>query len=289
MNVGASNFDCYVYEYFADNTAAFEALKVGDYLFHQEFFSSLWATAYDFPALEKGWVKREELPDGTPVGHPGLLVQPAPREVPGPARARGDRADVQLRVDERDAVLRALQAHRQLLRELADAGRGRCRRARSWRCSRSSATSCRRRSSPSPPMRRRSWGSEQLDRSALRRASQLLDEAGWTVGEGGLRRNAAGETLSARVHRRQRLVRARRQPLRRQPAADRDRRALQPGRRGADAAAPGGLRLRHRARPVRDVAQPLARAARSSSSSDAADAPGLGQPLRASPTRWSTR
>ena len=66
VNVGCNNFDCIVYEYFADNNAAFEALKVGDYLFHQEFFSILWATAYDFPALEKGWVKREELPTTPP-------------------------------------------------------------------------------------------------------------------------------------------------------------------------------------------------------------------------------
>ena len=153
VNVGTNNFDCFVYEYFADNTAAFEALKVGNYLFHQEFFSILWATAYDFPALEKGWVKREELARRPPLGHPGLLVQPAPREVPGPARPRGDRADVQLRVDERDAVLRPLRAHRQLLRELADAGRGPAARARSSPSSRSSATGCRPRSSPSRPGR----------------------------------------------------------------------------------------------------------------------------------------
>ena len=51
VNVGTNNFECIVYQYFADNTAAFEALKVGDYLFHEEFYSSLWATAYDFPAL----------------------------------------------------------------------------------------------------------------------------------------------------------------------------------------------------------------------------------------------
>ena len=40
VNVGTNNFDCYVYQYFADNTAAFEALKVGDYLFHEEYFSA---------------------------------------------------------------------------------------------------------------------------------------------------------------------------------------------------------------------------------------------------------
>jgi microcin C transport system substrate-binding protein len=37
---------------------------------------------------------------------------------------------------------------------------------------------------------------QQLDRAAIRKASRLLDEAGWAVGDGGLRRNAAGETLT---------------------------------------------------------------------------------------------
>jgi microcin C transport system substrate-binding protein len=34
-----------------------------------------------------------------------------------------------------------------------------------------------------------------LDRKNLRKASALLDEAGWTVGDDGIRRNAKGETL----------------------------------------------------------------------------------------------
>ena len=38
-------------------------------------------------------------------------------------------------------------------------------------------------------------GDRQLDRNNLRAASALLDEAGWAVGDDGLRRNAAGETL----------------------------------------------------------------------------------------------
>ncbi len=72
VNVGSYNFDCIVYEYFTDNNAAFEALKIGNYLFHQEYFSILWATAYDFPALDKGWVKRVELDDNTPSGAQGF-------------------------------------------------------------------------------------------------------------------------------------------------------------------------------------------------------------------------
>lgn len=37
--------------------------------------------------------------------------------------------------------------------------------------------------------------SRQLDRGNLRKASDLLDAAGWLVGDDGLRRNATGETL----------------------------------------------------------------------------------------------
>jgi microcin C transport system substrate-binding protein len=40
-----------------------------------------------------------------------------------------------------------------------------------------------------------SSGDRQLDRGNLRRASALLDEAGWALGTDGIRRNAAGETL----------------------------------------------------------------------------------------------
>ena len=39
----------------------------------------------------------------------------------------------------------------------------------------------------------------QLDRKNLRRASAMLDEAGWPVGDDGMRRNAAGETLQVEI------------------------------------------------------------------------------------------
>jgi microcin C transport system substrate-binding protein len=42
-------------------------------------------------------------------------------------------------------------------------------------------------------------GDRQMDRGNLRKASALLDEAGWTVGDDGLRRNAAGETLRLEI------------------------------------------------------------------------------------------
>ncbi|MBU2994237.1 extracellular solute-binding protein [Octadecabacter sp. 1_MG-2023] len=65
MNVGQANFDSIRYEYFTDSAAAFEAFKAGEYTFRQESSSLQWATGYEFPSIENGWVRKEELPDGT--------------------------------------------------------------------------------------------------------------------------------------------------------------------------------------------------------------------------------
>lgn len=65
LNVGQSNFDRIRYEYFADSQASFEAFKAGAFTFRNENTSLIWATGYDFPAVENGWVKLEELPNGS--------------------------------------------------------------------------------------------------------------------------------------------------------------------------------------------------------------------------------
>jgi len=65
LNIGQANFDSIRYEYFTDSSAAFEAFKAGEYTFRQENSSLQWATGYDFQAVENGWVKVEELPDGS--------------------------------------------------------------------------------------------------------------------------------------------------------------------------------------------------------------------------------
>lgn len=72
VNRGTNNFDCYVYEYFTDEAAAFEALATGTFLLHEEYSASNWATNYNFPALKNGWVKREEIPDARPSGTQGF-------------------------------------------------------------------------------------------------------------------------------------------------------------------------------------------------------------------------
>lgn len=65
INQGRNNFDTIRVEYFADGAAAFEGFKSGAYTFRNENSSKQWATGYEFPAQENGWVKVEELPDGS--------------------------------------------------------------------------------------------------------------------------------------------------------------------------------------------------------------------------------
>ena len=71
VNVGQNNFDEQRVEYYADSTVAFEQFKALGYTFRSENTSRLWATAYEFPAMENGWIVREELTDGTPTGTQG--------------------------------------------------------------------------------------------------------------------------------------------------------------------------------------------------------------------------
>ena len=60
VNRGQWNFDEVRFEYFRDSTPAFEAFKAGHLDFWPESSAKNWATAYDFDALRRGLVKREE-------------------------------------------------------------------------------------------------------------------------------------------------------------------------------------------------------------------------------------
>lgn len=64
INQGRNNFETIRVEYFADSGAAFEGFKSGAYTYRNENSSIQWATGYDFPAQQNGWVKVEELANG---------------------------------------------------------------------------------------------------------------------------------------------------------------------------------------------------------------------------------
>jgi microcin C transport system substrate-binding protein len=69
---GQADFDTRRTEYFRDATVALEAFKAGQIDFREENVSKDWATAYDFPAVQKGLVKKELLPHRLPTGMQGF-------------------------------------------------------------------------------------------------------------------------------------------------------------------------------------------------------------------------
>src|SRR4030088_3586856 len=71
---GSYNFDIVRYEFYRDRDVAFEGFTAKSYLFREEFTARVWATRYDFPAVKHGRVKRETLPDETPSGAQGWFI-----------------------------------------------------------------------------------------------------------------------------------------------------------------------------------------------------------------------
>jgi len=196
VNVGQNNFDVIKIEYFADYTAAFEAFKGGAYGFREEYLSKLWAASYDFPAIDKGWVIKEQLPDGNLTGTQGYFFN-----------LRRDRLKDPL---VRKAISMAFNfewSNKSLFYGLYE------RTDSFWENSEMQAEGM-----PSAaelallePLRADipetvftepaytpfvSNPNKVSDRKTLRRAGKLLDQAGWTVGSDGLRYNAEGQKLT---------------------------------------------------------------------------------------------
>ncbi len=71
---GQQNFDVIRYEYFRDNTVAFEAFKAGQIDFRTENVARDWATGYDFPALRRNLVLRDEIRHEIPTGMQGFAM-----------------------------------------------------------------------------------------------------------------------------------------------------------------------------------------------------------------------
>ncbi|MBP1806513.1 extracellular solute-binding protein [Rubellimicrobium aerolatum] len=197
ISVGRNNFDTIRFEYFADSTVALEAFKAGEYTFRVESDALLWATAYDFPALDAGQVVREEIPSGlVPVA--AYWAFNLRREVFQDPRVRealillfnfewtnetllyGYYEQVPSFFANTDMMAEGLPTEGELaiLQPLVDEGL----------LDESLVTS----EAVLPPP---SSAERDIDRGNLREASRLLDEAGWTVGEDGVRRNAEGEPL----------------------------------------------------------------------------------------------
>ncbi len=195
INQGRHNFDSIRVEYYADAIAAFEGFTAGNYLFRQENSSQNWANNYDFPRLEQGIVIREEIPQGLIASGQSFVFNLRREKFEDP------------RVREAIALMFNFEWTNQTLfyglythidsfwenthleaegiappEELAvlEPFRGQI---------------------PDeiftePPFSTPASDPDRtFDRRQARRATALLEEAGWTPGDDGMLRNAAGETL----------------------------------------------------------------------------------------------
>lgn len=74
LNRGRNNFDRIRYDYYRDPTIALEAFKAGEFDFRAENSAKNWATAYDFPALQQGLVRKLELANENPHGMQAFVL-----------------------------------------------------------------------------------------------------------------------------------------------------------------------------------------------------------------------
>lgn len=61
VNKGQWNYDEIRFEYYRDSTVAFQAFKAGHLDYWQETSAKNWATAYNFPAVRDGDIRRQEV------------------------------------------------------------------------------------------------------------------------------------------------------------------------------------------------------------------------------------
>ena len=198
INKGRNNFDKIRIEYFADYNSAFEGFKGGSYTFRTEYMSKLWATGYDFPAIEKKWVTKKLLPNGDIAPGQSFIIN-----------LRRDKfSDVKVRKAiglmfnfewSNKTLFYDLYARINSFWENSDM-------AAIGKPSKEEIDILREFESILPKNLINSEVAEvsvsstkQLDRNNLRKASKLLDEAGWDVGNDGLRRNSNGDTLDIEI------------------------------------------------------------------------------------------
>lgn len=193
VNVGQWNFDRLRFEYFRDRTAEFEAFKTGAYTLREEFTSRVWATEYNFPAVQDGRVKRLELADGTPSGAQGWFINTRRRKFADPRVRQALGLAFDFKWANKNLFYGLYQRTESYFENSPMKAQGLPSDAE-----RVLLTPWKNDLPPSvfgepvsPPA---SDGSGQ-DRALLRKAAQLLVEAGWTI-ENGKRVNADGEALT---------------------------------------------------------------------------------------------
>jgi len=192
---GTMNLDVIRFEFFGDETAAFEAFKTGEVNLTRETNVTRWQTQYDFPLVRDGSIVLDQVPHQRPTGMTGFVMN--------------SRSPVFADWRVRDAMLLAFNF--EFINDAMTGGQspriqsyfsnsplgmtpGEAAGGRVLEFLEPFAAEL-------PPGAIEGYALPQSDGSAANRANlglafERLEEAGWTVDDSGTLRNAAGEPFA---------------------------------------------------------------------------------------------
>lgn len=200
VNKGQYNFGTIRYDMYRDENVTLEALKAGEYDFRREYIARNWATAYDTPAVKDGRIIKREIPDGTPQGMQAFIFNTRLEKFSD----RRVREAIGLSLDyewvNKTIFYGAYTRNKSFFENTEFAATG-LPTGKELELLRPFADTL------PPALFTTPFSNPVTDgsgnpRENLRRASELLDEAGWKV-KNGKRANEKGEQLSLEVMLRQ--------------------------------------------------------------------------------------
>ncbi|WP_170754464.1 extracellular solute-binding protein [Ruegeria lacuscaerulensis] len=199
INVGRNNYDTIRVEYFADQTAAFEGFKAGEYTMRIESDPKLWASGYDFPKLTQGSVVRDEITDGSPPTPSGFVFNLGKPQF----EDKNVRKAIALAFNfewANESLMFGLNSPRSSFVQGTHLEATGAPEGAELAFLEALGDVVPAEVLSEPALVTHESNSARLnDRRNLRKASKLLDEAGWPVGDGNLRRNAEGQTLKVNI------------------------------------------------------------------------------------------
>ncbi|MFD2173477.1 extracellular solute-binding protein [Rhodobacter lacus] len=195
INIGRNNFDRLRVEYYGDYQAAFEGFKAGSYTFRNESSSLIWATQYDFPALTNGQVVKAELHDGDVANAQAFAIN-LRREKFADIRVR-EALGLMFNFEwSNDSLFYGLYTRINSIWENSDLAATGTPGPDELALLEPLKADLPEGVLTDPAVMAPPSGARQLDRGNMRKAAELLDAAGWQVGDDGMRRNAQGALLS---------------------------------------------------------------------------------------------
>jgi microcin C transport system substrate-binding protein len=194
INRGRGNFDTIRVEYFGDSAAAFLGFTSGTVTFRVENSSLSWSTSYDIPAVQAGHIVRDEPPNLNLPGAAGFVFNLRREKF----QDRNVRLAMGLMFNftfTNTTLQYGLFKQRESFWQNSDLAASGVPEGLELEYLQTVADLIPPEILTEPALMPHESGETQLDRGNLRRALALMEQAGWTPGDDGMLRNAAGETL----------------------------------------------------------------------------------------------